>query len=148
MTKHSSLLVSVAVLCVFFAQSALAATYYVDGVNGVDGQDATNWATARKTINNGEAVATSPGDVLKIRGVHKNVEVWTDNHGITYEGVFSDDTGYMPLIHGATELDETLMTNRPGYANTWMHDNAKGGSTWVFTAPSGRLLPRPLILTP
>lgn len=137
MTKHSSLLVSVVVLCVFVAQSALAATYYVDGVNGVDGQAATSWATARKTINNGEAVATNAGDVLKIRGVHKNVEVHTDNHGITYEGVYSEDTGYMPFLHGATELDETLMTNRPGYLNTWMHDNAKGGSTWVFTAPSG-----------
>jgi hypothetical protein len=54
-------------LAILWASAAMATTYYVDGARPNDSGNGTSWVTAKKTIQSGLNLMTSPGDELRIK---------------------------------------------------------------------------------
>lgn len=81
------------------------AEYYVDSINGDDGNSGADWDNAFEHLNTAEDQPIADGGIVYWRGIFPEL-LTVDVSGsseIVYQGVISPDTGELPLITGSDD---------------------------------------------
>ncbi|UCC69725.1 MAG: hypothetical protein JSV79_07495, partial [Armatimonadota bacterium] len=103
--------VAAACLCLAFGSVALAATYYVDSVNGNDDYDGTSPSTAWQSLEKVNGTTFQPGDqiLLKADCVWTG-QLWPKGSGAAGNPIMIDmyGTGAKPLINGDGLVQSTV----------------------------------------
>ena len=128
--------------------SALAATYYVDSVAGLDSYNGTSTSTPWKTLTKVNALAIQPGDTI----LFKRGSSWTGtltplaSQGTSTAPIVFDayGTGAAPIINGNGGSNAVMIWS-PKYftfqnfnvTNDAASDGVRAGIRINFTAPTG-----------